>query len=66
MTIRQALIRRYWLVMLALIVGIARGRRWHPTEQTQNLRYGILAVLGLSMLVFFYFGFGALAAVPRS
>ena len=43
--------------MLGLVVGIAIGRIWHPTEQTHNLRYGILAVWGLSLFVFFYFGF---------
>jgi hypothetical protein len=57
MTIRQVLIRRYWLVMLGLVVGIALGRMWHATEQTHNLRYGIGLVWGLSLFVFFYFGF---------
>jgi hypothetical protein len=57
MTIRQVLIRRYWLVMLGFVVGIAVARLWHPTEQTHNLRIGVFWVLGLSLIVFFYFGF---------
>jgi hypothetical protein len=43
--------------MVGLVVGITLGRMWRPTEQTRNLRYGTLAVWGLSMFVFFYFGF---------
>ena len=57
MTIRQVLIRRYWLVMLGLVVGAVLGRMWHPTEQTQVIRSGLLQLLGLSLIVFFYFGF---------
>jgi len=66
MTIRQILIRRYWLVMLGLVVGIALGRVWHPTEQARNLRYGVLIVWGLSLFVFLYLGSDALAAIPCS
>ena len=57
MVIRQALIRRYWLVMLDLVVGIALGHIWHPTGQTHNIRSDVMIVLGLSLFVFFYFGF---------
>jgi predicted RNA-binding Zn-ribbon protein involved in translation (DUF1610 family) len=57
MTIRQVLIRRYWSFMLGLILGIAVGRAWHATPQTHNLRLGIGIAWGLSLFVFYYFGF---------
>lgn len=57
MTIRQVLVRRYQLVMLGLVVGIALGRIWHATRQTHNLRLGIGLTWMLSLFVLFYFGF---------
>lgn len=57
MTIRQILIRRYWLVMLGLVAGIAVGRVWHPTGQMHNIRFGVGTVFALSLFVYLYFGF---------
>jgi hypothetical protein len=57
MTIRQVLIRRYWVVMLGFVVGIALAQMWHPTEKTHNLRMGVFWVFGLTLFAFLYFGF---------
>lgn len=57
MTIRQALVRRYWSFLLSLLLIFALGRVWHPTAQTQDLRSGVLLVLGLSLFVFLGLGF---------
>jgi len=57
MTIRQVLIRRYWLAMSGLVLVLALGRVWHATEQTHNLRGGVLLVLGLSLVAVVAFGF---------
>jgi hypothetical protein len=49
MTIREVSIRRYWLVVLGLVAGIALCRIWHPSERTHYVRGGVMMVFGLSL-----------------